>query len=64
MYLTVKPTPNLTLVGSVENLLNQYYRPYAVPRGSANDTQNDVLWASVGAGITFKGAIKYHFGGT
>jgi hemoglobin/transferrin/lactoferrin receptor protein len=35
-----------------------------VPRSSANDTQNDVLWASAGAGITFKGAIKYHFGGT
>jgi hemoglobin/transferrin/lactoferrin receptor protein len=34
MYLTVKPTPNLTRDGSVENLLNQYYRPYAIPRGS------------------------------
>jgi hemoglobin/transferrin/lactoferrin receptor protein len=64
MYLTVKPTSNLTVTGSVENLLNQYYRPYAIPRGSANETQNDVLWASAGAGITFKGAIKYHFGGT
>ena len=64
MYLTVKPTPNLTVTGSVENLLNQYYRPYAIPRGSSNDTQNDVLWASAGAGITFKGSLKYHFGGT
>jgi hemoglobin/transferrin/lactoferrin receptor protein len=66
MYLTVKPTQNLTVTGSVENLLNQYYRPYAVPGPDpgSNLVQNDVLWASAGAGITFKGAIKYHFGGT
>lgn len=64
LYLSVKPTPNLTLTASVENLLNQYYRPYAIPRGSASDTQNDVLWASAGAGITFKGGLRYHFGGT
>ncbi|CAN5478390.1 TonB-dependent hemoglobin/transferrin/lactoferrin family receptor [soil metagenome] len=64
MYLTVRPTTNLTVTGSVENLLNQYYRPYAIPRGSSTDTQNDTLWASAGAGITFKGAIKYHFGGS
>jgi hemoglobin/transferrin/lactoferrin receptor protein len=66
MYLTVKPTQNLTVTGSVENLLNQYYRPYAIPGPDpgSNLVQNDVLWASAGAGITFKGAIKYHFGGT
>jgi len=65
LYLSVKPTPNVTLIGSVENLLNQYYRPYAVPRGSTDgETQNDVKWASAGAGIVFKGSLKYHFGGT
>lgn len=64
LYLTVRPTPNLSVTGSVENLLNQYYRPYAVPRGSSTDTQNDVLWASAGAGITFKGSLRYHFGGS
>lgn len=64
LYLSVKPSPNVTIVGSVENLLNQYYRPYAIPNGSSGDSQNDVKWASAGAGITFKGSLKYHFGGT
>jgi hemoglobin/transferrin/lactoferrin receptor protein len=64
LYLTARPTKDLALSFSVENLLNQYYRPYAIPRGSATDIQNDVLWASAGAGITFKGGLKYHFGGT
>jgi len=64
LYLSVKPTKNLTLMASVENLLNQYYRPYAIPRSSiGGETQNDALWASAGAGITFKGGLKYHFGG-
>lgn len=64
VYLTARPTKDLAFQFSVENLLNQYYRPYAIPRSTATDIQNDVLWASAGAGITFKGAIKYHFGGT
>jgi hemoglobin/transferrin/lactoferrin receptor protein len=64
LYLSVKPTPNLTMTASVENLLNQYYRPYAVPGGTSGESQNDVKWASAGAGITFKGGLKYHFGGT
>jgi len=65
LYLTAKPTKDLSLTFSVENLLNQYYRPYPIP--SSNDytsTQNDVKWASAGAGITFKGGLRYHFGGT
>lgn len=66
LYLTVKPTENLSLNMSVENLLNQYYRPYAIPGPDPGSglVQNDVLWASAGAGITFKGGLKYHFGGT
>lgn len=63
LYLAFKPTQNLTLNLSVENVLNQYYRPYAIPIGSAGDTQNDVKWASAGAGIVFKGGLRYHFGG-
>ena len=64
LYLSVKPTKNLTVMASVENLLNQYYRPYAIPRSAiGGETQNDSLWASAGAGITFKGGLKYHFGG-
>jgi hemoglobin/transferrin/lactoferrin receptor protein len=66
LYLTVKPSENLTATFSVENLLNQYYRPYAIPGGSGGDgeTQNDAKWASAAAGITLKGGLRYHFGGT
>ena len=64
LYLAFKPTQDLTLNLSVENVLNQYYRPYAIPVGSTGDTQNDVKWASAGAGIVFKGGLRYHFGGT
>ena len=64
LYAQYQPTRDLTLNFSVENLLNQYYRPYAIPVGSAGDTQNDVKWASAGPGIVFKGGLKYHFGGT
>lgn len=65
LYVAVKPTPNLTITGSVENLLNSYYRPYAIPGPDvgSNLTQNDVLWASAGSGIVFKGGLRYHFGG-
>lgn len=64
LYLTVKPTKDLSVNFSVENLLNQYYRPYAIPRGAVDgEAQNDALWASAGAGITVKGGLKYHFGG-
>jgi hemoglobin/transferrin/lactoferrin receptor protein len=63
LYLAYRPTQDLTLNLSVENVLNQYYRPYAIPVGSTGDTQNDVKWASAGAGIVFKGGLRYHFGG-
>ncbi|WP_398480211.1 TonB-dependent hemoglobin/transferrin/lactoferrin family receptor [Tardiphaga sp.] len=65
LYVAAKPTPNLTVTGSIENLLNSYYRPYAVPGPDLGSglAQNDVLWASAGAGIVFKGGLKYHFGG-
>ncbi|MCP3367483.1 TonB-dependent hemoglobin/transferrin/lactoferrin family receptor [Bradyrhizobium cajani] len=62
-YAQYQPRPDLTLNFSVENLLNQYYRPYAIPVGSTGDTQNDVKWASAGAGLVVKGGLKYHFGG-
>jgi hemoglobin/transferrin/lactoferrin receptor protein len=64
LYIMAKPTKDVTLNFSVENLLNQYYRPYAVPSSADfTSTQNDVKWASAGAGIVFKGGLKYHFGG-
>lgn len=64
LYATVRPTKDLSVQFSVENLLNQYYRPYAIPGpDSTGANQNDVLWASAGSGIVFKGGLKYHFGG-
>jgi hemoglobin/transferrin/lactoferrin receptor protein len=50
---------------SVDNLLDQTYRPYAVPKSVGGDpvTQNDTYWASVASGITFKGSLKIRFGG-
>lgn len=64
LYLTMRATENLVFNFSVENLLNQYYRPFAIPGGALDgERQNDALWASAGAGITFKGGLRYHFGG-
>ena len=49
---------------SIDNLLNQYYRPYAIPGSSSdNTTQNDVLWSSPGPGRVYKAGLKIHFGG-
>lgn len=63
-YLAYNPTPDIALNFSVDNALNKYYRPYAIP-GSSTDgtTQNDVLFSSPGPGITFKGGMRIHFGG-
>ena len=47
LYLTWNATKDIVFSASIDNLLNQYYRPYAIPGSSAdNTTQNDVLWAS------------------
>ncbi len=64
LYLTYQATKDIVLTASVENLLNEYYRPYAIP-GSSTDgtTQNDVLFSSPGPGITYKAGLKIHFGG-
>lgn len=63
-YLAYNPTPDIALNFSLENALNKYYRPYAIP-GSSTDgtTQNDVLFSSPGPGLTFKGGFRVHFGG-
>jgi hemoglobin/transferrin/lactoferrin receptor protein len=64
LYLTYQATRDITLTASVDNLLNQYYRPYAIP-GSSGDgtTQNDVLFSSPGPGTVYKAGLKIHFGG-
>ncbi|MGQ0682232.1 TonB-dependent hemoglobin/transferrin/lactoferrin family receptor [Bradyrhizobium sp.] len=64
LYLTYNATRDIVLTASIDNLLNQYYRPYAIPRGSSdNSTQNDVLWSSPGPGRVYKAGLKIHFGG-
>lgn len=64
LYLTWNATRDIVLTASIDNLLNQYYRPYAIP-GSSTDgtTQNDVLWSSPGPGRVYKAGLKIHFGG-
>ena len=64
LYLTWNATKDITFTASIDNLLNQYYRPYAIP-GSSTDgtTQNDVLWSSPGPGRVYKAGLKIHFGG-
>lgn len=64
LYLTWNTTKDIVFSASIDNLLNQYYRPYAIP-GSSSDgtTQNDALWTSPGPGRVYKAALKVHFGG-
>ncbi|ACF00929.1 TonB-dependent heme/hemoglobin receptor family protein [Rhodopseudomonas palustris TIE-1] len=64
LNIAYRPTADVTLNFSIDNLLNNYYRPYAIP-GSSSDgtTQNDILWTSPGPGVVYKGGIKVHFGG-
>jgi hemoglobin/transferrin/lactoferrin receptor protein len=64
LYLTWNATRDIVFHASIDNLLNQYYRPYAIP-GSSNDgvPQNDVLWSSPGPGRVYKAGLKIHFGG-
>jgi hemoglobin/transferrin/lactoferrin receptor protein len=64
LYLTWNATKDIVFTASIDNLLNQYYRPYAIP-GSSTDgtTQNDVLWSSPGPGRVYKAGLKIHFGG-
>lgn len=64
LYLTYNATKDIVFSASIDNLLNQYYRPYAIP-GSSTDgtTQNDVLWSSPGPGRVYKAGLRIHFGG-
>ena len=64
LYLTYNATKDIVFSASIDNLLNQYYRPYAIPGSSVDGTtQNDVLWSSPGAGRVYKAGLRIHFGG-
>ena len=62
LYLTWNATKDIVFSASIDNLLNQYYRPYAIP-GSSTDgtTQNDVLWSSPGPGRVYKAGLEDSF---
>jgi hemoglobin/transferrin/lactoferrin receptor protein len=62
LFVGYSPTPDILAGVGVDNLFNQYYRPYAVPGTSATDNQRDTLWASPAPGVTFKGSVKIRFG--
>jgi hemoglobin/transferrin/lactoferrin receptor protein len=67
LYVGYQPNPDVLMGFNVDNLLDETYRPYAIPRavvGGDPLTQNDTLWASLAPGITFKGSLKIRFGGT
>ncbi|MCW5692698.1 MAG: TonB-dependent hemoglobin/transferrin/lactoferrin family receptor [Pseudolabrys sp.] len=64
LYATYQPTKDVTVNLGIDNVFNEYYRPYAVPGSSTDGTsQNDALWTSAGPGVTYKAALKVHFGG-
>lgn len=64
LYLTYNATRDIVFSASIDNLLNQYYRPYAIPGASTDGTsQNDALWTSPGPGRVYKAGLKIHFGG-
>ncbi|MBB4370800.1 hemoglobin/transferrin/lactoferrin receptor protein [Bradyrhizobium sp. cir1] len=64
LYLTYNATRDIVFSAAIDNLLNQYYRPYAIPGSSTDGTsQNDVLWTSPGPGRIYKAGMKIHFGG-
>ena len=64
LYATYQPTKDVTVNLGIDNVFNEYYRPYAIPGSSTDGTsQNDALWTSAGPGVTYKAALKVHFGG-
>ncbi len=64
LFVGYSPIPDVTVGAGIDNLFNQYYRPYAVPATTPTDAQRDTLWASSAPGITFKGSLRIRFGAT
>jgi hemoglobin/transferrin/lactoferrin receptor protein len=63
IYLTYQPTKDLWFNFGIDNVLDRYYRPYAVARSAdSTSTQNDVLWTAPPPGIVYKAAMRIHFG--
>ncbi len=64
VFVGYRPTPDILVGFGVDNVLNQYYRPYPVPATTPTDAQRDTLWASVAPGITYEASLKVRFGAT
>jgi hemoglobin/transferrin/lactoferrin receptor protein len=62
LFVGYSPTPDILAGVGIDNLFNEYYRPYAVPASTATDAQRDTLWAAPAPGVTFKGSVKIRFG--
>ncbi len=63
LYLSYQPHKDIWLNFSVDNVLDRYYRPYAIPKSSTDGTtQNDVLWTSTPPGVVYKASLRVHFG--
>ena len=63
LYLSWQPHKDVWFNFGIDNALDRYYRPYAIPRSSTDGTtQNDVLWTSPPAGVVYKAALRVHFG--
>lgn len=61
-FLTYEPVKDVTLGFTVDNALNAYYRPYAIPKAASDgSSQNDVLWAAPPPGIVYKGSLRVRF---
>jgi hemoglobin/transferrin/lactoferrin receptor protein len=64
VFVGYQPTPDILAGIGIDNLLNEFYRPYPVPGTTPTDAQRDTLWAAPAPGITFKGSLKMRFGAT
>lgn len=62
-HLTWIPRPDFAFHFGIDNVLDRYYRPYAMPQtASDGTTQNDVLWASPPPGTVYKASLRVQFG--
>lgn len=64
VFIGYQPTPDILAGFGIDNVLNQFYRPYPVPVSTSADAQRDTLWAAPAPGVTFKGSLKMRFGAT
>lgn len=61
MFFNYQVSDDVGLQLGVDNLLNRYYRPFAVPSTDPTSTQNDVFWTAPPPGLVVKGALRVHF---